>query len=190
MKASFFLKLTKSRQFPGGCLLLLSIALVVSAQDNYKNLKDQAEEIGKAAAAEDFDRVVELTNPKLVKLVGGREKMITALRETVADLRKEGAAVLKQTVEPPSQVLKVGGEIFAVVPIAMHFKIPGGVGVEPSCLVGVSTDSGQHWTFVDVGTRRDPQMLRTLFPTVADKLQLPPIGKAVFTSDADLPKKP
>jgi hypothetical protein len=171
-----------------GCLLFFFLSPLVRAQEDYKNLKKQANEIGEAYAREDFERVVDLTYPKLVKLIGGRDKMIALLRQEVANMRKEGLRMLAQSAASPTQFLRIGKQLFAVIPVKLQFKVPVGVGVEESCMIGVSGDSGEHWTFVDGSG--DQQRLKTLFPTAADKLKLPPPKKPVVIYDTESPKKP
>ncbi len=190
VKASSHLKLTTMIRLLCGGLLLIFLSQVVFAQDDAKNARRQAEEMGNAYASEDLERFADLTNPKLLELAGGRDKMIAFLRGEIANMRKEGVTTISQSADPPSQMLQVGNELFAVVPVVLKMKVTGGTGIQPSSLIGVSTDSGEHWTFIDAGNG-DPRMLKTIFPTAADKLQFPAGRKPPeFFPDAEPPKKP
>ena len=167
------------RSFYGCALVILFLSGVARAQDHHQNLQAQANEAGKAFVAEDYGRLVDLTYPKLVELIGGREKMIAMIKGEVAQWHKQGFSVLSQSAEAPTQTFKVGNELYAVLPVVLKMKVPDGTLVGKSTMIAVSEDSGEHWTFADA-TNADSRMLKTLFPAAADKLQLPVAQKPVL----------
>ena len=85
----------------------------------------------------------------------------------------------KVWVTVPAGVLKVGMQRFVILTYLLKMKAPDGILKRDSFLIGVSDKPGGTWTFVD-GTKLDEAKLKLVFPTAADKLQLPPHREPVF----------
>lgn len=141
-------------------------------QTDFKNLKSQADESGKAFVSRDFNRLVDLTYPKLVELVGGRAKMIAFLEKGTNEMKAQGAEVISMSVHDPTQVIKVGKQMFAVLPVTLKMKVPEGVLVGKSFMLGISDHRGDRWTFVN-GSSFSDKMAETLFPAAKGKLKIP-----------------
>ncbi len=156
---------TKSQQNESG-----TIPKSEEARINYPNLKSQAEIVNKAVASEDFNTVVDYTHPKVVEKMGGREKMVTALLSSSAQMKTEGSEILSAEIGEANQIEKIDNQLFAVLPIKITVKSPKGRAVGDSSLVGVSDDNGKNWKFIS-GVSKEG--LKTIFPKAADKLQIP-----------------
>lgn len=136
-------------------------------------LKTQAEELNEAFVGGNFDKVADLTYPGLVRRIGGRTQMVAFLRQNMKEMQAQGFDLLSVSVDEPKQVIKIGGQIFSILPTTMRAKTPRGVLVGKSFLIGVSDDGGEKWTFVDGSIGVDEQKLHVLLPAAADKLELP-----------------
>ncbi|MCA1592821.1 MAG: hypothetical protein LC754_09275 [Acidobacteria bacterium] len=136
-------------------------------------LKTQAEEIGRAFISGDFEKVADLTYPGIVQMAGGRAQIVAFLKKSMKEMRAGGFDIVSVSVDEPTQVIKVDKRLFAVVPTTMRVKVPQGTFVGPSFYIGVSDDGGEKWTFVDGNGGANKQKLRALFPSAADKLELP-----------------
>ncbi len=66
------------------------------------------------------------------------------------------------------------------MPTTMKIQVPEGVLVGEGYLLGTSTDGGENWTFVDVGKGFTSEQLKTLFPSVAEKLKIPELKRPVL----------
>jgi hypothetical protein len=139
---------------------------------NYPNLKAQAEETANAFARKDFNTIVDTTYPKVVEFMGGREKMIPVIEQGVKQAEREGITFVSITVDEPKGIVNVGKRLFGIVPTRLRMRVPEGTLVGESFMIGVSEDGGKKWTFID-GAGADKHRLRALFPSAADKLQLP-----------------
>ena len=64
------------------------------------------------------------------------------------------------------------GSIYAVIPITLKMKAQDGVFQTEGTLIGISSDGGATWTFIDAAGKDDPD-LKVLSPNVLDKLKLP-----------------
>lgn len=137
---------------------------------NYPSLKLQVEELAKATTNGDFVKVVDFTYPRAVERFGGKDKMVAVLKSDAAQMKAEGFELTAMTVGEIKQIAKVDNEIFAIVPIAITIKSPDGKEVGESSLVGVSTDNGVSWKFID-GINQE--RFKAIFPKAAEKLQIP-----------------
>jgi hypothetical protein len=160
-------------------LVILLLAPAAFGQTDYKNLKSQAEEGSKAFVGGDYGKLADLTYPKLVELIGGRAKMIAYIEKQIAEMKAQGAEVISVSFDDPTQVIKIGGELFAVLPDTLKMKVPDGILVGKSFMLGISGDNGEHWTFVD-GSSLDEKAIKTLFPAAAGKLNIPKAEKPVL----------
>lgn len=145
-----------------------------------QRLRAQAEEVGQAFERKDFNRMAELTYPKLVEILGGRARMVAFLERGVRELEAEGSAILSTTIGEPLEVISVGKEFYAIVPTVIKIRVKGGVGVGQSYMIGVSADGGENWTFVSAAGDLDKEKLKVLFPAAIDKLHLPERKLPVF----------
>ncbi len=138
-----------------------------------RQLQTQAEVCGRAFIEGDFERLADCTVPKLVELMGGREKMIEAVRKDVEEMKAEGFEPLSSKHSAPTQVVRVGSRTYAVIPLKFRMRSSKEVHVSDSFLIGVSGDGGQNWTFLSADSTDEARM-KVLLPDVVGKLKLPP----------------
>jgi hypothetical protein len=141
---------------------------------SYPNLEAQAKAFGDAFVRKDNERLMELTYPKLIEIVGGKENLINEVTWTEKQLQVDGVQMLSWRPTDVTQVLKDSGALYAVVPMTARIKVREELFDWYLCLVGISSDQGQHWTFVPAKCG-----LRDIFPQVVDKLNLCPERQAV-----------
>jgi hypothetical protein len=144
----------------------------VAEVGSYPNLMAQAKELETALTNKDYAKVLDLTNPKVVEVGGGREKLLAAMQSEMKSIEAGGVTLLSSTASPPSQFVSDANGIYAVVPVTTKIKAQEGIFQTEGSLVGVSTDGGQNWTFVDA-TGKDQTELKKVLP-ILDKLNLPP----------------
>lgn len=140
--------------------------------ENYPNLTTQAKEVSDAFARKDYERFADLTYPKVIEMVGGREKMLSELNRQLKEMESEGVVVISSTSGAPTQFLHDSGSIYAVLPMTLKAKARDGVFQADSTMIGISSDGGASWTFIDAGGK-DQSELKKLLPNVADRLNLP-----------------
>jgi hypothetical protein len=123
-------------------------------QQALKNLKAQAEEVGRAAVQEDHARRVE---------------------STAAEMKGQGFGLKKFTIGEPSQLVQAGGQVYAIVPSELEMSAPPRTtGRQAAYLIAVSPDAGARWQFIDgSGIGGDPRKLKSLLPNFPEELQLP-----------------
>ena len=140
--------------------------------DSYPNLTARAQELTEALGRKDYARVIDLTYPKVVEVGGGREKLLATMTDEVKSMESEGVEIISSTAAPPTQVIHDADGIYAVVPVTSKVKAQEGTFQTEGSLIGISTDGGQNWTFVDA-SGKDLTELKKVLPNL-DKLNLPP----------------
>lgn len=149
--------------------------------ENYPALIAQAQEVNDAFRRRDFARMVDLTYPKVISAAGGRDKMIAALDKGLKEMEAEGVVVLSSTAAAPRQIVHVSGWIYAIVPTTLKVKAQDGIFQTDSSMIGLSSDNGANWTFIDAGGK-DHTQLKGMLPAPAEKLDLPPDKEPVKIS--------
>ena len=139
--------------------------------ESYPNLTARAKELEDAIGRKDYGKVVELTYPKLVDFLGGREKMLADMTKQMKTMETEGVELLSSVSSPPTQFVHDANAVYAVVPVTSKLKAKDGIFQTEGSLIGISNDGGANWTFVDA-SGKDQKELKTFLPNV-DKLTLP-----------------
>lgn len=159
------------------------IAIVICAQ--LANADPQTERIRKLAVENsaaltsgNYARLVELTYPKVVEMIGGRDKMIETLRNGTEDMKARGNAILGAEVSEPKEVVPRGDKQFAIVPTTTRMRVPEGTLRFKGFLIAISEDRGKTWTFIDgAGLVREPgkekEKLAQVLPDFPPQLSLP-----------------
>jgi len=153
-----------------------------TTSDSYPALVAQAQEVNDAFRRRDFARMVDLTYPKVIESAGGRDKMIASLAKGMKDMESEGVAVLSSTAGAPTQIVHVSEWIYAVVPTTLKVRAKEGIFQTESSMIGISSDKGANWTFIDAGGKDHTQLL-SMLPAPANTLKLPAEKEPVKISE-------
>jgi hypothetical protein len=156
--------------FAAGCA-----AKPIDKQQALQNLKAQAEEAGAAMVNLDHQREADLTHPELVKAMGGRDEFIRRLASMASEASQKGFQVTRVTVSEPSVLVEAKKDCYSIVVTSLKLSGPGGaVGTKRSFLIGVSTDRGATWKFIDgEGIGVDRGKAKQILPNFPDELPLP-----------------
>ena len=150
-------------------------------QVNTEKLKQQAQELSDAVVNGDYPRAVDLTYPKLVRLMGGRAQFIAYYEKSMKELQSDRFRLYEIIVGEPRDILKIGPEYYAIVPSKMKMKVAEGTLVGDAFMIGISADGGKNWTFVDSPSATDKTKSAILFgPAAAGKLQIPESKRPVL----------
>lgn len=160
-----------------GAMLCFCTAFAVDDPSAKQVVVERAEELTKALIKEDYDKVADLTHPRVVESVGGRKKMIEGMRQ----LKEAGYELRSFKLDTPSEPVNARSELYIVVPGQIEMKVPGGKTLQKSFVIGVSTDEGKSWSFVNGDLELD--QLKKVLPNLPDKLKLPKRQKPVFQKD-------
>ena len=139
--------------------------------ENYPSLTARTKELEEAIGRKDYAKMVDLTYPKLVESLGGRDKMFAEMSNEMKSMEAEGVELLSTVPSPPTQFVHESNGVYAVVPVTTKIKARDGIFQTEGSLIAISNDGGTSWTFVDA-TGKDQTELRKLLPNL-DKLNLP-----------------
>ena len=148
-----------------------------TAVGSYPNLTAQTKQLEDAFARKDYGKVIDLTYPKVIELAGGRDQMLAETTNEVQSMEADGVVIISSTYGTPSQFVSDASGIYAVIPVVSKVKATDGIFQTEGCLIGVSTDGGQNWTFVDA-SGKDQKELKKILPNL-DRFNLPPEKKPV-----------
>ena len=155
-------------------ILIAAIAQDAPASDAAKlrAARDFAEKCGKAMVEGDYEALVDLTHPALIKAAGGREAMTSALKSSMAQMKQEGFRFESMTSEPPKRLDPSAKALYCVVPTSLKVVKAGEVQITTSgFLLGISADDGKTWTFLDGSPGEET--LRRVLPDIPADLAFP-----------------
>jgi hypothetical protein len=161
-----------------GVLVFLTPACSKSTLDKGKakaNLKAFLPEMRRAFLEFDHGKFVGYTHPALVKQMGGTDAMVNKLKGMADEMSREGFKFDDMIFEEPSDIVESAGGVYSVVPFTLRMTSPtGGKGTSKSALIGMSSDVGVTWTFVDAeGVGGDRKKLKMIMPDFPDGLKFP-----------------
>ena len=167
------------------CLVVLvfrTVSLHAAENDAIKKtVKEKVTEMNDALVKEDFGKVADLTHPKVVAGMGGREKMISVLQSGTVEMKKQGYAFQSVKVDEPLDPVKGGDDLYVVAPFQLEIKAPGGKLTSKTFVIGVSNDKAKTWVFVNGDG--DPAELRKVLPNLPPDLKFPEKQKPVFEKE-------
>lgn len=163
----------------------LALLLLMGAEPDAKLLEAaaaQARTCSEAIFKEDFEKLLDMTHPRLVALAGGREPMLKRLRAEIDGMKSEGVTFDSSTITPPSALQRTKDGLFCLVPLTLRLKVKDRKIRTTSALVGMSTDGGKSWIFLD--TTPGEKKLRQLFPEIPKEIEIPKPVKPVLDDDS------
>jgi hypothetical protein len=175
-----------NRRFAGSLVVFALCATSLLAADAKPEqvAKAKADEVAQATVKGDCGKLADLTYPTVVKMMGGRDKMIVAVETGLKNMKDKGYEFVSAKVGEASPLVRGGPEVFTVVPFILEMKVPEGKVRINSYLLGISKNKGKTWTFVDAGKiADDPKLTKKLLPNLPATLKLPKKEKPVFQKD-------
>lgn len=168
---------TKTK-LPGILLVLLFPFSTLHAQDT-AIVKHQANLIAEATFKEDYQTVVAYTHPSLIAIWGGKDKLYQIIVERMQELKGQGITSINGSIGSPGKFYRSGNELFCLLPEDIIITASAGRYHGKSYLLGISSDEGKNWTFLDVGNI-SADVLHRLLPNFNDDLKIPPPVKPEF----------
>ena len=162
--------------------LLTFLTTLTFAQVDSDVIKKQAELTAKALLNDDYETLIKFTYPKVIELVGGRDKMISLIKKGKIEMGQQGISFDKVIIGKPSKTVIAGDEIHCLVPQTVYMKVPKGKLKSETQLLAVSRDNGSNWFFIDAVSLTKDNIKRVL-PNYNFDLVLPTKSEPIFVSD-------
>ncbi|OWK40794.1 hypothetical protein [Fimbriiglobus ruber] len=160
------------------CLAVVVSGLPVwAAEPSKEAVRKLAAEVGDATVAGDYAKVIDNTYPTLVKELGGRDKALAAAEAAMKQLAAKGFAIKKYEVGEPDKFYTEGDNTFVVLPAVLHMALPVGKIRTKSYLLGISSDGGKTWKFLDGTSLQRKEFRERVLPKMPADLKLPEMSK-------------
>jgi hypothetical protein len=165
-------------------IAILALCSVAGAQTDPRIdlVKQKADELGRATVAGNFGLVLDMTYPKIVEQMGGREKALGIIETWMKTTRDQGIEILTFRIGAPSEFKTGGSDLFIVIPTEVDAKLRDGKLTTKSFLVGISSDQGKTWFFAD-GAQLNEENIKSMFPKFPAALKLPAKTPPVVTKN-------
>jgi hypothetical protein len=134
-----------------------------------------AEKMVTALVDNDFKTYADFNYPKLLEQAGGKEQFVRFLEADLIKQKERGGKFHKISVTNPSKEVECNGELQCVLRQESTLSLRSFSGGKPftvaSNLIGISTDKGKSWTFLDVFDK-NVEDIKKLFPNICDNIPL------------------
>jgi hypothetical protein len=140
-----------------------------AAEPQKKQLaKKAADAVIEATRKGDVDGIINSTYEPVIAEAGGREQMIEAIRETF-----RVAKVVELTAGEPGEFHVGGKQTYVVVPTSGIVQVGKLKASLKSYLLGISSDDGTTWKFVDGMGITEEEERKKFLPNLPESLKLP-----------------
>lgn len=140
--------------------------------DHSKAIKEQAEIMGQSLLKKDFNSFCKYTYPKIIEMVGGKQKMVELMERGAKEMLSEGTDFQNVTFGKPSKIITMDNELQCTLPQTIEMKVPNGKLVTNSTLIAISNDNGKNWYFVDA-SGKDIKTMKNTLPNLSGELVIP-----------------
>lgn len=168
---------------------LLALTLVAwltlqgSAQDEKmtETVKGQVKKIMDATVAGDYRTVLDLTHPKVLEMMGGKETALKEVEKGMNMLKSQGFTFKVKDIGSPA-IVKSEKEHYSVTPFVMIVTGLGKKVTSSSALIGVSADAGKTWKFINLESQGE-KGVRTILPDLPASVVIPKPEQKVEKND-------
>jgi len=141
------------------------------------------EKWGHSMMKRDYATLADLTWPATVKAAGGREAFIRSLHAMEKQMKEKGIKFEAFEAGEPKNMITVGSNTFSAMPTRTWLRDTSDRYVGESFALGVSSDGGKTWTFVDGAALSKEDERDAFVPKIPAALVFPRHKKAVLVED-------
>lgn len=106
--------------------------------------------------AKNYGDFVSYTYQPVVKMAGGKEKMVKLIQKSFDDMGKQGMSVTNCSIGKPGKIVRAKGELQCPINEIIEMTIP----------------NGKNWTFLDTHNK-DLKTLQVTIPNLSNQLVIP-----------------
>ena len=150
-------------------VFLVFIKKTVIGQNHKTTITLIAQQIGNATLKQDYSFVLDHTYPKVISMRGGKDSILANIRIAFSEMRASGISIKDVSIGEPGDEIKINKFTYSIIPEKITLNMKGDTFITFSSLLGVSTDDGNTWWFIDAG---DPDSLKEILPDIS-KLGIP-----------------
>lgn len=154
-------------------IILLIIFNSSYSQTTNANLNNQLQLMKKYFLEKKYDKFLNFTYPKVVEMIGGKDKLLQATTASMEKMESEGYIFTNVNFKEPSKFIKKGNETQVTIRQEILMKSPKGNILADYTLIGVSGDGGKNWKFIDTSGKSKEVMLK-YFPNLSPDIVIKP----------------
>ncbi|WP_157579348.1 hypothetical protein [Polaribacter vadi] len=121
----------------------------------------------------DFENYANYTYPKIIEMMGGKSNMIKVTKQGMTKMKNNGFTFTDLNFKNPSEFLKKENELQCTLTQIIVMETPRGKIESEYTLIGISSDEGQNWTFIDTSGKDKETMLKH-FPNLHNEIIIKP----------------
>jgi hypothetical protein len=164
-------------------ITLLLINSAINSQNKYsEKIIKSGKVIARAMVEKNYEKIVDLTYPKIIKLVGGKEQMINIIRNGIKQMENQGIKYSSVEIGKPQEIYKAGNEFHCLVPQKITMTNRNGKVINDSYLLAISKNDGENWSFLDTSQLTNENATE-LFPEFNKNLNIPEKTKPIFKTN-------
>ncbi len=156
-------------------LALLAVCLiqtVVVAQDtNADTVRKLVQQMLQATVKGDYETVLDMTLPRVVNMMGGKQAALKTVNEQLKKLKESGVYFEMKEVGTPT-FAKADQDIYSATPIGMVLKGGSKNVTVNSAIIVISEDGGKSWKFINMDATGEAG-LRKFLPNLPKDFKLP-----------------
>ena len=145
--------------------VLFSVAAFSYGQTSNDKLNSQLTEMRKFFLDENYEAFSNYTYPKVIEMMGGRDRMIEATRNGINKMKDDGYQIIDISYKDPSQFLEQDQELQCSLTQEITMQLPQGKIIAEYTLIAISNDNGQNWKFLDTSGQSKETMIK-YFPNL------------------------
>lgn len=174
------------------CRRILSSAIFflssfISVAQDTTALVLRAQQMAKATVEKDYSKIVDLSHPALVKVMGGFDSMLIVVAEGWESLSNRGMDIDTVYFGAPRDFQRENDSYYAFIPqvLVMSIPRPGEKMIAISYLMAISGIDGKRWAFVDA-TGLEGEKLQYLFPDYSGRIPKPFVDKPIVVNEVEV----
>jgi hypothetical protein len=161
------------------CLINIC-ALVSFAQNQNTVIKTQAMDMANALVKKDFPAFLKYMHPDIIKMAGGKDKVLQRIDTANAMASKLGASIKKIVVGNPGKIIHYKNQLQVTLPQTSELNSGFGNLTLETTLIAISSDGGKNWYFIDTSIYNVKDVKKAM-PELSPELVIPPPKPPQFT---------
>ena len=119
----------------------------------------------------DFDQLLSLTHPGVIKLSGGMDYARQDLERDAQEYNRMQLRLTSIETKTSSKIIESGDELHAIVPYEKLYENEGIKHEESNYYLAASIDNGETWTFLDL-RKYDIESIKLFIPAYDGRLDV------------------
>jgi hypothetical protein len=151
---------------------IVSAQIDTTASNSTASLKTAAGKMAGLFLQKNYTAYINYVHPKIVSMLGGKQKMIGYLKNTMAEMKRSGFTFDDMQIGEPSPIITTKTEWQSVVPQTIQLGTAQGKLVTTGYLIAVSSNRGKTWYFIDTSNKTLDDLKKT-FPGLSSQIVIP-----------------